>query len=67
MYLAKFEKTIQVSEDEWRVVWIEKLFEENTPISEIATWTKKQGGYAQKPNGDKTIHCRGVVLTEPDI
>lgn len=35
MILAKFEKTKQVNEDEWKVVWEEKLFKPETPLYEI--------------------------------
>ena len=62
MLLVKFEKTIQVNEDEWRNVWVEKVFNEFTTLNEIVEWAKS------KQNKDKVenykLDLRGLIITE---
>jgi len=62
MLLVKFEKTIQVNEDEWRNVWMEKVFNEFTTLNEIVEWAKI------KQNKDKVenykLDLRGLIITE---
>jgi hypothetical protein len=62
MILVKFEKTIQVSESEWRNVWQEKVFNEFTTLNEILEWAKNI------QNKDKVkdykLDLRGLIITE---
>jgi translation elongation factor EF-Tu-like GTPase len=66
MILVKFEKTIQVNEDEWRNVWIEKVFDEFTTLNEIIEWAKNN---QDKPrtlgiNDVQKLDVRGLIITE---
>jgi len=60
--LVKFEQTIRVNEDEWRNVWVERLFDEFTTLNEIIEWAKT------KQNIDKVsnykLDLRGLIITE---
>ena len=58
MILVKFEKTIQVNEDEWRNVWVERVFDEFTTLNEILEWARKN------QNNKKRIDVRGLIITE---
>jgi hypothetical protein len=64
MLLVKFEQTIRVNEDEWRNVWVEKVFNEFTTLNEIVEWAKI------KQNTDKVkdyrLDLRGLIITEID-
>ena len=66
MILAKFEKTIQVSQDEWRVVWIERLFKNDTPIGEVTDWARINGIALKEPVGyvQKIAHD-ALLISEP--
>jgi len=66
MILVKFEKTIQVNEDEWRNVWIEKVFDEFTTLNKIIEWAKNN---QDKPrtlciNDVQKLDVRGLIITE---
>jgi len=65
LVLVKFEKTIQVNEDEWRNVWQERVFREFTPLSEILEWAKTI------QNKDKVkdykLDSRGLIVTEVEF
>ena len=65
MILVKFEKTIQVNEDEWRNVWIEKIFKENETLKDVINWAKKD---QNKNNMSLTefhkLDVRGLIITE---
>ena len=37
-YLVKFETTQQVGPDEYRSIWMEKVFNEGAPLSDVYTW-----------------------------
>lgn len=60
--LVKFEQTIKVNEEEWRNVWVERLFDEFTTLNEIIEWAKN------KQNIDKVsnykLDVRGLIITE---
>ena len=60
--LVKFEQTIRVNEEEWRNVWVERLFDEFTTLNEIIEWAKN------KQNIDKVsnykLDVRGLIITE---
>ena len=60
--LVKFEQTIRVNEEEWRNVWVERLFDEFTTLNEIIEWAKN------KQNIDKVsnykLDLRGLIITE---
>jgi hypothetical protein len=62
MILVKFERTIQVTEQEWRNVWQERVFNESTTLNEIIEWAKNI------QNTDKVkdykLGLRGLVITE---
>ncbi len=66
MLLVKFEKTIQVNEDEWRNVWIENVFDEFTTLNEIVEWAKENQdklrtfGETEK----QKLDVRGLIITE---
>ena len=64
MILAKFEKTQQVSEDSWRVVWIEKLFTSNVPIEIIKRWAIDNGCY-NTINGKNQL--KSLIISEPEL
>lgn len=57
--LANFETTIQVSEDSWRVVWVHKIFDENTKIKEIIDWAK-----GMQFHKSTELDLRGLVIKE---
>lgn len=60
--LVKFEMTIQVTEDSWRNVWVERIFDEFTTLNEIIEWAKsKQNAPAYKNN---KLDLRGLIVTE---
>jgi len=50
MYLIKFEKTVQISPDDWRVEWQEKLFDEKATIDDIHNWIMKNYKMQDKKN-----------------
>lgn len=62
MILVKFERTIQVTEQEWRNVWQERVFNEFATLNEIIEWAKNI------QNTDKVkdfkLGVRGLVITE---
>ena len=65
MILVKFEKTIQVNEDEWRNVWIEKVFEEHKSLKAVIEWAKEE----QSEDDDDDVEnykldVRGLIITE---
>jgi hypothetical protein len=62
MILVKFERTIQVNEDEWRNVWQERVFNEFTTLDEIIEWVKI---FQNKDKvKDYKLDLRGLVITE---
>jgi len=50
MYLIKFETCQQVSPDDFRMEWKEKLFDENTTIKDIHDWMLKSFRMGDKEN-----------------
>ena len=50
MYLVKFEKTVQVGPDDWRIEWQEKLFNEKSTIEDIHNWIMKKYRMQDKNN-----------------
>jgi hypothetical protein len=62
MILVKFERTIQVNEDEWRNVWQERVFNEFTTLDEIIEWVKIFQNKDQVK--DYKLDLRGLVISE---
>jgi hypothetical protein len=62
MILVKFETSAQITHDEWRTYWIEKVFSEFTTLNEIIEWAK------EKQNTNKAKDFRldlgGLIITE---
>lgn len=64
MILLKFEKTIQVNEDEWRNVFVEKVFEKEDTLDAILKWAKNEQGKPRPSAGDVALDVRGLIITE---
>ena len=60
--LVKFEQTIKVNEEEWRNVWVERLFDEFTTLNEIIEWAKMKQNVDKVPN--YKLDVRGLIITE---
>ena len=53
------------NQDEWRNVWVEKIFNEFTTLNEIIEWAKvKQNKEKVK---DYKLDLRGLIITEIDF
>lgn len=63
MLLVKFEKTIQVNEDEWRNVFIEKIFDKTETLETIVNWAKDEQE-ARLNKEDQKLDVRGLIITE---
>ncbi len=61
--LIKYEATIQVSKDSWRVKYFERLFDRDTTLDEIRIWAMKSHPDYLKPN---FVFNFPVILTEPE-
>lgn len=66
MILVKFEKTIRVNEDEWRNVFIEKVFDKTETLGTIVKWAKEN---QDKPRNlsatdEQKLDVRGLIITE---
>jgi len=59
-YLVKFKKTVQVTEDSWDYVTIEKLFDSTSTIGEINTW------FSNNTKGNHDPNRLNVILSEPE-
>ncbi len=59
MILAKFETTIQVNENEFRSVWVHKVFEENTRLKDVINWAKEKQFYESEQ-----LDLRGLIINE---
>lgn len=62
MILVKFEQTIRVNEEEWRNVWVEKVFNEFATLNEILEWAKDKQNIDKIPN--YILDIRGLIITE---
>jgi hypothetical protein len=62
-FLIKFQSTEQVGPDDYRSVFKEKMFEEDTKLYAIKDWIIANDGYRQMPNGYRRIV--EVTLSEP--
>lgn len=62
MILVKFEKTVQVTEDSFRTVWVEKIFNEFITLNEVIEWAKEK----QNPSKikDYKLDLGGLIITE---
>lgn len=58
MVLVKYESTVQVSEDSWRVIWVEKLFNKDSKLSEILDWVYNNPA-KKESNG-------AIIISEPE-
>ena len=63
MLLVKFEKTIQVNEDEWRNVFIEKIFDKTETLETIVNWAKSEQENRFNKEEQK-LDVRGLIITE---
>lgn len=63
MLLVKFEKTIQVNEDEWRNVFIEKVFDKTETLDTIVNWAKSEQETRLNKEEQK-LDVRGLIITE---
>ena len=63
MLLVKFEKTIQVNEDEWRNVFIEKVFDKTETLETIVDWAKSEQETSLNKDEQK-LDVRGLIITE---
>ena len=62
VYIIKYEIAEQVSPDDFRMVWKEKIVDENTTIGEIVEWFKEK-----QKRGDMLPKFFPVMsLTRPD-
>ena len=66
MLLVKFEKTIQVNEDEWRNVFIEKIFDKTETLETIVNWAKENQDKPRKLSAtdEQKLDVRGLIITE---
>jgi len=66
MLLVKFEKTIQVNEEEWRNVFIEKVFDKTETLETIVGWAKMNQGKPASSGSlvEQVLEVRGLIITE---
>jgi len=66
MFLVKFTVSEQCTPDDWEMTSKEKLFPEETTLSEINDWVLSKGGFIHsKDNSQKRMI--EVRLSEPEI
>jgi hypothetical protein len=60
MFLIKFKRTIQVTEDMWDYIYQEKLFPETATLAEIKAWERSI------VNNNSSKKMCNIELTEPE-
>lgn len=66
MLLIKFRKCEQISPDDWEMTTYEKLFSEDTKLSEVKKWIVKKGHKYYKPENTGNERIYSVGLSEPE-
>lgn len=61
--LVQYETTVQVSPDDWRVMPVQKLFNELATLREVKEWIKNQHPETKKQGDDFKLF--EVKLSEP--
>jgi hypothetical protein len=62
-FLVKFRIWVQVGPDDWQMCTKEKLFSEDTKLSEVKEWASANSGYEKMVNGYKRM--TEIFLSEP--
>ena len=62
-FLVKFKTCAQVGPDNWDMVSIERLFDENAKISDIKDWIIERSGYTRNGEYKRMVE---VQLSEPE-
>lgn len=57
--LVKFQYAFQVTQDEWKLEWVEKLFPLTVTVEEIRNWRNER-------TKQKDARLYEVIITEPE-